>query len=173
MALSVNREIGITPQGNIFAPKPSDIVKSDELTKLAREILTSAPGRKQASVTDVKIFSQGADVNTVKQAATNRTGFNLVLSQDARQAISGLKAQAALSRAQNLAKTVDGRIHINAEKTDFSNIKPAFSGSIEQNILVSESSATDKDRKGPGGFYIPLMEEEEIEGEKEGINLVI
>lgn len=171
MALSINREIGIRPQGNVFVPNPSDTVKGDELTRVAREILFSNPRKTSVNAAEVKIFTQGADVNTVRQTATNIAGFDVNISENAQQAINGLKALAAQNQVQNLSKVVDGKIHINSEKTDFSENKSIFNNSGQNGIYVSESATTDKDRKGPGGFYMPFEKEEEET--KKGINLVI
>jgi len=174
MVLSVNREIGIQPNSNIIASKQAGIIKGDELTTLAREILTGSPSRKAAvNTADVKIFTQGADVNSVKQVATNLTGYNVFLSQDALNAINALKANAAQTQAQNLSKVVDGKIHINGEQSDIFVSKSANSGNVFLGMMVSESANTDKDRKGPGGIYVPFEKEEEEENKKSGINLLI
>ncbi len=174
MVPNVNREIGIQPNSNLFAPKPTGIVKGDELTSLAREILTNSPRRAQVNTADVKIFTQGADVNSVKQVATNLNGYNVFLSQEALNSINALKANAALNQANNLSKVVDGKIHLNSEKTDVSDVKSNLNSNVFQGILVSESASTDKDRKGPGGIYMPFeKDDEENENKKQGINLVI
>lgn len=173
MALSVNREIGIKGQSNIFAPQPSDFVKGDELSRVAREILTGAPRKAApAQTADVKIFSQGAELAQVKQVATNRTGLDVSLSFQAQHAINGLKAMAAQNQVQNLSRVVDGKINFNAERAEASEMKSVFSG-YSNNIEIFNTANVNKDRKGPGGFYLPILGEDEEEAQKEGINLVI
>ena len=186
MALSVNNELSITKQSNLFASaagssvspsttpttSPSDIIKGDELSRVAREILSGAQRKTAVAPTDVKIFTQGANVDTVKQVATNRTGFDVTLSQDAMQAINSLKAQAAQNQVQNLTPIVDGKIHINADKFDISESKSIFNLENYRETEVSQSSSLYKDRKGPGGLFVPFQKDEENDNKK-GLSLII
>lgn len=172
MAFSINREIGINPQSKLFAPNPSDFIRGDELSKVARDLLSTSSVRTSVNTPDVKIFTQGADVVTVRQVATNMTGYDVSISQDAMSAINALKAQAAQNQVQNLSRVVDGKIHINSEKVDASEVKSIFNNSGNNGIQVSESANTNKDRRSSGGFFIPFEMEEEGESQ-EGINLVI
>ena len=181
MALNVNTNLGITKQTNVFAPKTAGIVEDSELTNVAKQILSATPKRVnfgQASFSrsnsvnnlDVKLYAAGYDVNAVKQAATNQTGYNVNLSQNALSAINSLKAQAAQLQSANLTKLVDGKIHINSEKTGTAALKPSSMFNNSTNVEVFQSANTNKDRKGPGGFYMPLEKEEQKE---EGLNLII
>lgn len=176
MALNINTDLGLTSQASAVSSKNTDLVKGDELTRIAKEILTATPKRTTTATnvnsSDVKIFSQGADINLVKQVATNRTGYDVFLSQNTMQAINALKAQAAQSQAQNLTKVVDGKIYVNAEKVDTADKKPTLNINSFQGIQLSESSSLYKDKKGSGGFFVPL-EKNKNENTKEGINLII
>ena len=58
----------------------------------------------------------------------------------------------------------------NEVKTDVSETGNVFTSNGHQNIELAESSSLYKDRKGPGGFYVPF--EKEVE-DKEGINVII
>ena len=43
MPLNINGNLGITAKNNIFTPKTSDIVTGNELTNVAKEILSASP----------------------------------------------------------------------------------------------------------------------------------
>ena len=182
MALSVNKDLSITRQSNLFSPQSVGIVKEDELTKVAREILSAAPKKinlgesyysriNTNTSTDLKIFSPGADINVVKQTATNLTGYNVTISEDAANAINTLKAQAAQSQINNLTKIVDGKIHINSEKTDTAEVKSIFTPNEYKSVEVFHTSNLDKDKKGSNGLYMPLEKNED--DNNEGLDLII
>ncbi|HSA06987.1 MAG TPA: hypothetical protein P5556_07385 [Candidatus Gastranaerophilales bacterium] len=182
MALNTNTNLSIAGQSNIFNSKTSGIVNENELTNVAKQILLAAPGKissSQVSYTrpnlstniDVKFFEAGYDINAVKQAATNRTGYDVVLSTETLNSINLLKAHAAQNQALNIAKAVDGKIHINSEKPENADFKSLFMPGEPKNVEIFESSNLSKDRKGPGAFYIPLKGDKEEK--KEGLNLVI
>jgi len=179
MALNVNTNLNIAQQSIIPASQSAGIVSDAELTNVAKEILTATPAKilgrtntvKTVNTFDVKMFEAGYDVNSLKQIATNKSGFDLNISQNAVNNINTLKAQAAQMQATNLSKVVEGKIHINSEKVDISELKAAIA-STQAELEIFESGNLGRDRKGPGGFYIPLEKEEEEEA-KEGLNLVI
>jgi len=182
MVLNVNTNLDIAGQANVFATKTTGIVEDSELTNVAKQILSAAPAKinlGQTSFTrsnsvnnlDVKLYAAGYDVNAVKQAATNQTGFEVNLSQNALSAINSLKAQAAQLQSANLSKAVDGKIHINSEKPDTAALKPTTMFNSSTDVEVFQSTNTNKDRKGPGGFYMPLEKNEEQK--EEGLNLII
>ena len=182
MALSVNRELGAARQSNLFSPQSVGIVKEDELTKVAREILSATPKKinlgesyysriNTNTSADLKIFSPGADINVVKQTATNLTGYNVTISQDAANAINTLKAQAAQSQIKNLTKIVDGKIHINSEKADTAETKSIFTSNEYKNVEVFHTSNLYKDKKGSGGLYIPF--EDNKDDNNKGLDLTI
>jgi hypothetical protein len=171
--------MGILSQ-NIFAPKPSDIISGDELSRVAKEILSAATIRPhlkettssryaQAINTDIKLYSPGADLNVARQTAINQAGYDVALSQNAQNNINALKAMAAQSQIRNLANIVDGKIHINHEPIDLKEFKSVFmSGNNDE---VHNTSDLSRDRRGSGGFYIPYDDNEEEKDE--GLNLVI
>ncbi len=177
----LNTNLNVANQANIYAPKTAGVVSDAELTNVAKDILATAPGRTNSNHSisnnyranvnpEVKFFQAGYDINAVRQAATNQTGFNVNLSQNAINAINVLNSQAA--QAHNTARAVDGKIHINSEKVDASESKNLFAGSANTDVEVFNSTKLTKDRRGPGGFYIP-QEENNEEQEKKGLNLVI
>lgn len=181
MVLNVNTNLAVEKPANVYTSPNNGIVNDGELTKVAKEILTAAPSRTNSAQglftksnntnnLDVKLFAAGYDVNVVKQAATNRTGFDVNLSQNALNAINTLKAQAAQYNVTQMTKAVDGKIHVNTEKPDASELKSNLTFGNNNEVEVFESASANKDRRGPGGFFLPFQENEEDE---EGLNLVI
>lgn len=173
MGLNINRETGIAGRLGV-APVSSGIVGGEDLTKVAREILSTASTRAKAPDNNgLKIFTPGSDISLAKQVAVNRTGYDVTLSQNALSAINAMKAQAVQSQVQNLSKTIDGKIHINSEKRDVGEIENVFSAETPYNIEVMQSSSLFKDRRGSGELYAPVEDTEEKEnGNTEGIDLI-
>lgn len=179
MVLNINTNLGVAKSANVFASPNNGIVTESELTRVAKEILTAEPAKTSLTLTrsgnlnnvDVKFFDAGYDVTAVKQAATNRTGFNVNLSQDTLNSINVLKAQAAQNQAMNLTRAVDGKIHINSERPDASELKAKFISFNNTDFEVFQAASTDKDRRGPGGFYLPFKDNEDER--EEGLNMVI
>ncbi len=175
MALNVNTNLAVERSANVFATPSNGIVSDSELTNVAKQILTAAPGKSFSRVNsynslDVRFFEAGYDFNAVKQTAVNRTGLDVSLSQNAYNSINALKAHAAQNQAMNLTKSVDGKIHINIEKPENAELKTALAN-FNTDVEVFQASTTNKDRRGPGGFYIPREDREEEK--EEGLNLVI
>lgn len=181
MALNIDTSAGISKQASLFASPNNGIVSDSELTNVAKQILSATPakvnlpqgnylGSRNINNVDVKFYEAGYDINAVKQAATNRTGFDVNLSQNALNSINALKAQAAQIQAMNLTKAVDGKIHVNAEKPDSADLKSTMSN-FNTNVEVFQAANADKDKKGPGGFYLP--QENSEEEKEEGLNLII
>lgn len=181
MDLSVRTNAGIAKASAMIAGGNPGIVGESELMKTAKAILSGSTGvagvnssntyiNRAVSNVDVKLYDAGFNPEAVRQAATNRTGYDVNLSFNAIESINALKAQAAKMQIQNLSGIVDGKIHINAERPETASLKDAFSSNT--NFLeVFNSSNTNKDRKGPGGFYIPLQKGEN--DKEEGLNIVI
>jgi|GEM_PF-2301142 len=182
MALNVNTNLGIERPSNIYAPQNGGIVSDNELTSLAKQILSATPAKSattQGALTrtnqrvnlDVKLYEAGYDINFVKQSATNRTGYDLNLSQNALKSIDTLKAQAAQNQVRNITKAVDGKIHINSEKPDTAELKALNNTNFNPEMEVFQAANTNKDRRGPGGFYMP--QENPEDENNEGLNLTI
>lgn len=181
MALNVNTNLAVESSANVFATPNNGIVGDSELTNVAKQILSATPGRSsvlQGALSranpnnniDVKFFEAGYDLNAVKQTATNRIGLDVTLSQNALNSINALKAQAAQNQTRNPTRTVNGKIHINIEKPENAELKAAIS-KFNPDMEVFQTANTDKDRKGPGGFYIPQQNGEQ--DKEEGLNIVI
>lgn len=175
MALNINTNMNIAAKSSAFVPQNAGIVSDAELTNVAKSILSATPkqilGRTNAANNfDVKFFEAGYDTNALRQVATNKTGYDLNISQNALNNINSLKAQAAQLNVNNLSKVIDGKIHVNSEKADIADLKAAIA-SLSADVEVFQSGNLDKDRKGSGGFYIP--QEEGEEEQKKGLNLVI
>lgn len=181
MDLNVRTNTGIAKASAMIAGGNAGIVGESELMKTAKAILSGSTGtagikpsntfiNRTTSNIDVKLYEAGFNPETVRQAATNRTGYDVNLSFNAIDSINALKAQAAKMQVQNISSIVDGKIHINVEKAETASLKQSsMENSI--NIEVFNSSNTNKDRKGPGGFYIPLQKGENEK--EEGLNIII
>ncbi len=178
MALSINTNLGVESRAAIPASSNSGIVSENELNKVAKEILTSAARKTNSAQSrfsgnnnaEVKFFDAGYDINAVKQAAANRTGLNVNLSQQALASINALKAHSAQAQAMNLSRTVDGKIHVNSERPDGSELKEMYATGSKTGLEVFDTASTDKDRKGPGGFYLPFQQNSE---EEDGLNMLV
>jgi len=176
MALGVN---GLNQ--NVFVTKSSGTVTGSELSKVAQEILssrstssaqsTSFSGFNTGRTLDVSLYGSNAsnDTNAIKLAATNKSGYDLQISDKTLSALNSLNSRAAANMMNDVAQLRNGLIHVNNERPDVAALKT--SAPLSTQTQVFESADLSKDRKGSSPFYVPRNTKTEAQKE-EGLNLV-
>ena len=148
------------------------IVSGDELAQVTSEILSKAPviqnSQTQTNLNASLIFGSDSTVanQQIKLAATNISGYDVNLSNNAISSIQSLNTIAAAS----LAKNMDGKVYFPSE---FSNNTSEFKSVFFQArpLSMSDSASINKDKKGSGSSYSSNSNKK---GQRnvEGLNLV-